>query len=293
MVCSYDQTHWVIKYKGKNVMAVELSQLELPTPSGNCKKAIELLSGSDANIKTLEAAISRDEILSTAIIRYSNSPVHRREVEITDVGTATNILGLKNVYVVLVTAVLKEYMQESITGDRIIQHCMTISALASLIGSKISKLLQYELELLGVLHELPSLVLCHNYRPEYRALVKSMTGNSPPLQQAEQEIFRVNRRDLVDVAMRKLFLPEKLRNILIEFHSMSTPEQAEKDKYLAALSLAHHMETSVVPQKQRLPDSAPGEKEKLLAMLGVSNDDYSELVNSSHDIISDHIALVA
>lgn len=274
-------------------MAVELSQLEFPAPSGSCKKAIEVLSDSDADIKTLEAAITSDEVLANAIIRYSNSPVHCRENEITEVGTATNILGLKNVYIVLVTAVLKDYMQDSITGDRIMHHCMTISALASLVASKISKVLQYEMELLGVLHDLPSLVLCHNYRPEYRALIKGMKDTSPPLEQAEQDIFRVNRQELIDLSMRKLSLPDKMRNTLIKFHSIIEPEQAEQEQHLAILCLAHHIEAGVVSKKQRLPDTVRGEKEKLLTTLGISDADYSDLINTSRTVINDHLALVA
>ena len=274
-------------------MVAEISKLEFPTPSGNCKKAIELLASKDADIKALGEAIASDEVLSTAIIRYSNSPVHERDNEITDVVTATNILGLKNVYVVLVTAVLKDYMQDSITGDRIIQHNMAISALSRLIAAKISKALQYEMELLGVLHDLPSLVLCHNYRAEYRALIKGMKSTSPPLEQVEKEIFHVDRQTLIDRAMREFALPELMRNTLTKFHSITRPEQAEDDKYLAILSLAHHLEARVVAEKQRLPDSPQGDKARLLTKLGISAETYSELVNASRAVIDDHLALVA
>lgn len=274
-------------------MAADMSQLELPLPSGNCKQAIEIITGNNADIKAIEAAIAGDALLSNAVIRYSNSPVHHREVEIGDVGTATNILGLKNVHVVLVTAVLKNYMQESLTGDRILQHCLTISALCSLLAARVSKQLQYEMELVGILHDLPSLVLCHNYRPEYRALIKGMKHNSPPLEQAEQDIFRITRQALMEQAVAKLLLPEKIQAKLIMYHASDMEQHLDKDRYLAVLCLAHHMEVNLVPTKLRLPDSLRGEKEQLLSVLGLTNTDYTELVNTSQEVINEHIALVA
>lgn len=274
-------------------MAADISKLEIPVPSGSCKRAIEILSGNDADIKSLETAIAGDEILSNAVIKYSNSPVHHRELEISELGTATNILGLRNVYIVLLTAVLKEYMQESITGDRILQHCMTISALCSLIAARVSKQQQHEMELLGLIHDLPSLVLCRNYRAEYRSLIKGITHASLPLEQLEQEIFHFSRRELADASMRELALPEKMRTTLIAYHSITKPEQVEQDKYHAILGLAHHMEASVVSAKLRLTDSLPGEKDKLLTTLGLSDADYSDMINASRTVINEHIALVA
>ncbi len=274
-------------------MSTDISRLRFPAPSGHCKKAIEILSGPDADIKTLELTIEGDDTLANAVIRYSNSPVHHRDNEIADLGTATNILGLKNVYIVLVTAVLKGYIQDSIVGNRILHHCLTISALTSMIAAKISKQMQHEMELLGILHALPSLVLCHNFQPEYRALVKGMTHTSPPLAQLEQDIFHVSRRDLIDASMRELALPDTMRNTLVAYHSISKPGQAEADKALSILSLAHHMELSVAAENLRMPDSLPGEKEKLRVALGLSEADYGGLINACQVVINDHIALVA
>lgn len=274
-------------------MAADITQLVLPRASGHCQKAIEILSTNEPDFKSLEAALSADAALANAIIKYSNSPVHRRENEITDVNTATNILGLKNVYNAVLTMVLKDYLQENITGDRILQHSVTISAIGSFVASKISKLLQHEMELLGLLHDLPSMVLCHNFKPEYRSLIKGHSKTGLPLEQLEQEIFGLGRCELLDLAMRELCLPDKMRKILIEYHSMTEPVHAEKDKYLSILSLAHHMETSVVSEKLRLFDSIPGDRESLKVKLAISDDDYSTLINECRDVINEHIALVA
>ena len=148
-------------------------------------QVIKILSSTEPDFKALEAALSHNEILSMAIIKYSNSPFHHRESEISDVNTAVNMLGLAHVYNAVVTTILNDYM----TGNRILQHCITISALGGFIASKTSKYLQHEMELLGLMHDLPSLVLCYNFKPEYRSLVKGQLKISLPLEQLEEEIF--------------------------------------------------------------------------------------------------------
>ena len=274
-------------------MAADLTQLVLPQSSDNCRQVIEILSSKEPDFKALQARLSEHDTLSNAIIKFSNSPFHHRDSEIEDVVTAINILGLTNVYNAVVTTVLKEYMQDNVIGNRILQHCLTVSALGSFIASKSSKLIQHEIELLGLLHDLPSMVLSHNYKAEYRSMVKEHTTNSPPLEQLELEIFGLRRTDLLDVAMRKLCLPDKMRKILIDYHAMSKPEDSEKDQYLSILSLAHHMETSVVPDKLRLLETLPGLRKNLQEILVISDDDYSNLINQSRDVINEHIALVA
>ncbi len=274
-------------------MAGDITKLVLPKASDNCRQVIEILSSMEPDFKTLDATLFRNDILSDAIIKYSNSPFHHRESEITDVTTAINILGLANVYNAVVSTILKDYLQDNVTGSRILQHSVSISALGSFIATKTSKSLQHEIELLGLLHDLPSMVLCRNYKPEYRSLIKGHTKNAQPLEVLEQDIFGFGRGELLDAAMKALCLPDKMRNILTQYHSISEPEEAEKDKYLSILSMAHHMETSVVPEKLRLFDTIPGEQKSLQEKLVISDDDYGALVNESRNVINEHIALVA
>ncbi|MDH5444419.1 MAG: HDOD domain-containing protein [Gammaproteobacteria bacterium] len=274
-------------------MAADISQYVYPKASGKCLTALQMLSEKDTDINTLEKAISGDDLLSHAIIKYSNSPVHHRAVDIEEVSPAINLLGLKNIYNVLVMAVLKEYVTDNMTGSRILQHSATIAALTSLIGAHYNKQLQHEVELLGILHDLPSLVLCYNHKAEYRSLMKEVTSAGQPLEKMEQDIFGVNRTQLIKSAVSDLHVPANLVQCINSYHSISRPDEVLEDDHLAILALAHHMEASVANQNLRLYDSVPGEKDALLKKLAISDTKYSELINASRDVISEHISLVA
>ena len=88
-------------------------------------------------------------------------------------------------------------------------------------------------------------------------------------------------------------MPANIQALLIEYHLMTKPEDLEKNEPLAILALAHHIETSLVADNLRLHDSLPGDKKRLMAMLAISDEDYSDFIQNSRNIISEHIALVA
>jgi len=273
-------------------MATDITQLVFPTVSDNCRQVIELLSSNEPDFKKLEIVLSRSDTLSRAVIKYSNSPFHHRDNEISDVVTAINILGLANIYNAVMATILKDYVRDNVTGSRILQHCVTISALASFIASKTRRHIQHEIELLGILHDLPSLVLCRNFKPEYREMAKSLSAVTPTLDVLEQEKFAVARCDLLNPALQDLALPPKFGEMLGRYHAIVEPEQAEEDDYMIILSMAHHMELNVIPQNHRLPDTVPGDKKSLLEKLAISEDDYAILINECQDFINEHIALV-
>lgn len=276
-------------------MAVDITQLEFPKASGSCLKAMEMLADDDVDINALEKVIISDPILSSTIIKYGNSPIHRRQSEITNVSTAINILGLKNVYNALVMAIMKGYTKGSKASEHILHHSLTISALASYIATKTFKQAQHEMELLGIMHDLPSMVLCYNFRSEYRSLLKDIRHADQPLEILEQEIFSVSRQDIIGLAMREFSLPEKISNVLIAYSS--APEigevECDEDRYLSMLSLAHHIEAGVVSDQYRMHDTIPGEREQLLNNLEILETEYSDMVDDGLEVINEHVSQVA
>lgn len=276
-------------------MAVDLAKLEFPKASGSCLKAMEMLADDDVDIIALERVVSGDPILSSTIIKYANSPIHRRQSEITNVATAINILGLKNVYNALVMAIMKGYAEGSKSNEHILHHSLTVSALASFIAAKTFKKAQHEMELLGIMHDLPSMVLCYNFRPQYRALLKDIQRAEQPLEKIEQEVFGIDRQAIIGLAMKELALPETISNVLIAYTATTEigPVENDEDRCLSILSLAHHIEASVVSDQYRMHDSIPGDQKVLLSNLELVETDYSDMIDDGLEVINEHVSQVA
>lgn len=276
-------------------MAVDLNKLAFPKASGNCLKAMEMLGDDDVDIIALDKVITSDPILSSTIIKYANSPIHRRQSQITNVATAINILGLKNVYNALVMAIMKGYSSGNKSSEHILHHSLTISALGSFIASRTFKQTQHEMELLGIMHDLPSMVLCHNFRSEYRSLLADIRRAEQPLEAMELEIFGVRREQIIGLAMREFCLPEKIANVLIANCATTDigPVESDEDRYLSILALAHHVEGSVVNDQYRMHDTVPGNLKVLLGNLELIDTEYSDMIDDGLDVINEHISQVA
>ncbi|MDH5409011.1 MAG: HDOD domain-containing protein [Gammaproteobacteria bacterium] len=276
-------------------MAADISQLEFPKASGSCLKAMEMISEGDTDINALDKIISSDPILASTIIKYGNSPIHRRQSEITNVATAINILGMKNVYNALVMAIMKGYAAGNKTSELILQHCMTISALSSFIASRTFKKAQHDMELIGIMHDLPSLVLCSNYRKEYRELMADISKADKPLEVLEEEIFAVSRAEIIGRSVKEFSFPEKISSVLIA--NCSKPEigpvEADEDRYLSILCLSHHIEASVVPAQFLMYDTIVGDRQQLCDNLEIVDTDYSDIIDDAQEVINEHVSQVA
>jgi len=274
----------------------DLEKLEYPVVSANCLKAIDMITAGDTDILQLEKVISQDAMLSLAVIRLGNSPMHRRQSEIEDVSTAINILGTTNILNALVLETIRGYTENGgKTSERIIQHGAVIAALSHFIADKAFKQAKSVMDLLGILHDLPSLVLCHNFRPEYRELMTNITRLGRPLEELEQEIFGILREDIIKRSVEEFHLSENITNALMLYSQGAKLETAntKAEKYVSILRLAHLMESKVASDQIRMHDSIPDAEEQLLDNLGLKKSDYEDMLDNCAEVVSEHISKVA
>ena len=274
----------------------DLASLEYPVVSGHCLKAIEMISGGDTDILQLQKEISQDPMLSLAIIKLGNSPMHRRQSEIEDVNTAINILGTTNILNALVMETIKGYTENGgKTSERIIQHSAVISVLGHFIADKVFRQANATMELVGILHDLPSMVLCHNFKPEYRELMAGITRAEKPLEVLEAEIFKFTRSDIMARCVEEFHLPESVVNALLKSCMGTKIEKIDDktDKYVSILRLAHHMESKVSSEQHRMHDSIPDDLEQLLTNLALTKPAYEEMLDECASVVSEHISQVA
>ncbi len=61
---------------------IDKNQLKLPSITEAGQQALELLSEDLIEMSSLADFLGKDLVISAAILKYVNSPVHRRKVEI-------------------------------------------------------------------------------------------------------------------------------------------------------------------------------------------------------------------
>ena len=258
-------------------MAVDINSLKLPAVSKECAQVIEMLGQDDISLQKLCKVISVDPILSSTLLKYANSPLHRRSNQVTNVNIAVNLLGMKNVRAAAMMATMRAFSGDDNSVNLLIwEHSITISALCRLIAEQVSRQIVEEMELIGTLHDMPALVMSTNYPTEYKELIESAKENNTPHEVLWNELFGISQDDVMVRFSKEFRLPEMIDAVLRAYHSREpiTTINGEEDKYLAILALAHHID-------RQITEGHMEEMDDLMQVLGLNQDDVDNLIEDS------------
>ena len=248
---------------------------------------MEMLSEVSVDLAILSDVISRDPILSATIMKYANSPMYRRIIEIKSVSKAVNMLGLKNVATTILIATMRSFNNPATkASESIWEHCMGVSALAKLIARKTERQLQDRVEFLATMHDLSAMVMASNH-PDYDEVYQTALDNHTALDLAEKETFGYSHDDISTVALAKLKLPDELTDLLNYFHQRPAIASlnTDDDKTLAILSLAHQLESDVYGDT-RVTETMPESLETLISLLKLSEDDIEDIKEDFEAILN-------
>ncbi|HEC19436.1 MAG TPA: HDOD domain-containing protein [Gammaproteobacteria bacterium] len=219
-------------------------QLTFPKSSPQASKVLTLLAEEEPDIEAINDNILQDPVLAGILLRYANSPLYRRGTEISNVPTATKMIGLKNVRSAVVLAALRATCPKETELTRaVLQHSLGIAALCKLIARKSLPSAADDMELLGLLHDMGMMVLASNLEKEYQALFDRAHAEHIPVDKLEMEIFGFNHDQITARALQEFRLPKHHEELLSHFHQPPDEKNTDTEdkKQRAVLVLAHQL----------------------------------------------------
>ncbi len=266
-----------------------LDKLKLPAVSEVGLKVMDIVSNDDVNVVGLAHAISSDPTLSATILKYANSPLYRRMVEVTNVRNAISILGLKNVRLAVAVATMRAFcMPPDPIKEILWRHSFRIASLVRLIGRKLFFSMGDDMELTALMHDMGELVLSTNFQKDYTQLFHDAVAERLGLRDQEQLLLGVESIKLLDRLAAILRLPDVTVQALCDFYQgipLEGVAQA-KDKHRAILELAHHIEwhaslgsqKEMNPAKERISEPQLTPMEQLMAYLKLNESQLEEFL---------------
>lgn len=248
---------------------------------------MEMLSEVDIDLSILIDVISRDPILAATVMKYANSPIYRRLVEIKSVRAAVNLLGTKNVATALLVATMRSFNSPpSKSSEAIWEHCMGVSALARLIARSTDRELTDRAEFLATIHDIGAMTMAVNLK-NYTELFQTAITQNRCLIDVEREALGYSHNDITAEALSKLKLPTEITQLINSFHNREAITQINSidDKLLAILSLAHQLEAQVHGET-RVAETMPESMETLVSLLQLSQDDLDDIIEDFEDILN-------
>ena len=248
---------------------------------------MEMLSEVNVDLNILSDIISRDPVLAATAMKYANSPIYRRLIEIKSVRKAVSMLGIKNVATIILIATMRGFgTPPTKASEAIWEHSMGVSALARLIARTVDRELQDKAEFLATIHDIGAMTLAVNL-DEYDTVFQKALDEKTNIEEAEKAAFGISHDDITSQSLEKLSLPDNMRQQLDRFHHRDglTELNNDDDKLQAILSLAHQMEKQIHGDT-RINSQMPESTETLITLLKLSSDDIDDLTEDFEDILS-------
>jgi HD-like signal output (HDOD) protein len=202
------------------------------------------LSTETPDMGEVDHIIMQDPVLAGTLLRYANSPLYRRGGEVSNVPTATRLIGLKNVRSAAVMTTLRATCPVNNTlANAILQHSLAVAALCKLIARKSHVGSADDLELLGLIHDIGMVVLATNVETEYRALLQQSQSGEQTLDALEKSAFGFNHDQVAVRVLHEFRLPKCHETVLTHFHQGLDADESDDEliKERAVLVLAHQL----------------------------------------------------
>ena len=254
-------------------MQVNLNQLDIPKASAYAMQALDIVTGETPDFKQLEQAIMHDPLLASSVLRYANSPLHRRATEITNVPTALKLLGLNSIKSAIVTATIRSLLPvDSHIGQTLLQHMLDVSILCKLIGRQCCPADADDLEFLGLIHDVGMLTLAANYERTYDRLVHDAREQNIGIDQLEIDEFGVTHDTVTQKTIDTFRLPKRYGELLKNFHTREAVSgiNASDDRDRCVLSLAHTLLDDM--ERACFPERMVESRSELCALLQLSEE---------------------
>ncbi len=261
-------------------MPINVDQLNFPQATAQAARVLECLSSEDPDLDELNDIILHDPVLAGTLIRYANSPLYRRGDEVSNVPTATRLIGLKNVRSAVVMSTLHSSLpMDDALSTVILDHLLGIAALCKLLARKCCPASADDLELIGLIHDVGMIVLAANFADEYRELMSRARSEGIALDVLEQEHFGLSHDQIAVKALHEFRLPAQHETVLTHFHQAGAGEGLEDSmaRERAVLQLAHwlHWEQR---GDEALPETLTHSREDLMAQLALDETDLKDVL---------------
>jgi len=264
---------------------IDPATLKMPAVSGESLEVMRMLDAEDVDMQALVRAIVLDPVLSSTLIKYANSPAHRRAREAASVQQAVNVLGTRQVRAAAMVATMRGFAGTSNEANAMLwEQSVVASTLARSIAARCCRRLADEAELLGLLLNMGALVLNTNYPDLYQSLADSATQDRMLVHDAEREVFGLHRGDLIAALAERFRLPARAVSVLSAYHAQQLPPaelRSDEDRLLAILWLAQNAAWRSSATANWLPEFLPADIGGMLDQLGLIDED---LLNLSEDV---------
>jgi HD-like signal output (HDOD) protein len=213
----------------------------LPSLPDVVSKIINMVNDPDVDFKQVASEISKDQLITTNVLKIANSAYFSKGKEIASIDKALVTLGMREVKDIIVVAATKQLLDKPIIGYDLPKgdlwlHNLAVAVLSKKIAmDKKKKVLADTVFTGSIIHDIGKTVLALYVASTFKDIMNTAVENQVTFSQAEHEIMGFDHQEIGERILMKWKFPEVLKAI-VRFHH--DPEQAPAE-FAEAVSIVH------------------------------------------------------
>lgn len=199
---------------------------ELPAIPGIVTEVLSLTSDPNVSISDVSKLIERDPVMTSRLLKLSNSAYYGMRQVVGTLKLALVILGVREVRNIVVGISALEVLRDEDTafllGERgLWAHSVMVGGIAKKLAVELQLSLQGEDFIAGLLHDIGKLLLWKQLGQEYKDLYGRAEAENLCLYTVEEEAYGFNHADVGGALATSWNLPVTLISALELHHSVS------------------------------------------------------------------------
>lgn len=172
----------------------------LPSLPDIVTKVLSLVEDDGSSIREVGDLISRDQAISSQLLKIVNSTFYGLKEKVSSIQHATVIVGLQEVKSLVLTIAAFQTLHEtksqaSLSREGLWKHSLQCSLLGHIIGQKVGGVNPETTLTASLLHDIGKLVLDSFFSSEYEQVLENVTTKGINMFEAEEEILGFNHAD--------------------------------------------------------------------------------------------------
>ncbi len=213
----------------------------LPSIPDVASKVLTMVNDPDVAFKAIADEISKDQAITTNILKLCNSAYFSKGKEISSIDRAIVTLGIKEVKDIVVVAATREVLNKIIVGydlarGELWKHGIAVAVLSKRIAVLKNKKSIADIAFTGgIIHDVGKTVLALFVQNTFKEILELVQTRQIQFAAAEKEIMGFDHQEIGDNILNKWKFPEVLRSIVRHHHQ---PDKAPAE-FLPIVSIVH------------------------------------------------------
>ncbi len=214
---------------------------QLPSIPEVATKIINMVNDPDVSFKLIAEELSKDQAMTTNILKLCNSAFFSKGKEITSIDRAIVTLGLKEVKDIVMVVATKPILDKFIIGydlgkGDLWKQGLVVATIAKKIAMlKGKKPIADTVFTGGIIHNIGKIILALYVQNTFKDIMNAVETKGITFNEAEEEIMGFNHQQVGEKILSKWDFPEVLRMIVLYYND---PENAPEESQLE-VSIVH------------------------------------------------------